>query len=55
VELFARRVDAACVALAPRLPKVDQGDLRLIVRSLLLRPARRAVFVSRRKDGRYVF
>jgi hypothetical protein len=55
VELFTRRLDAACVALAPQLPKIDPGDLRLIVRSLLLPPARRAVFVSRRKDGRYVF
>jgi hypothetical protein len=34
---------------------MDPGDLRMIVRSLLLPPARRAVFIARRKDGRYVF
>jgi hypothetical protein len=55
VELLARRVDEACAALAPQLPQIDPGDLRMIVRSLLLPPARRAVFIHRRKDGRYVF
>jgi len=52
---FASRVDEVCRTLAPRLPRVDPGDLRLIVRCLLLPPARRAVFVTRREDGRYVF
>jgi hypothetical protein len=55
VDLFARRVQDVCARLAPRLPKIDAGDLRLIVRCLLLPPARRAVFVTRRDDGRYVF
>jgi len=54
-ELFARRVRDACRALAPRLPGIDPGDLRLIVRCLLLPPERRAVFIHKRKDGRYVF
>lgn len=54
-ELFARRIQETCAALAPRLPQIDLGDLRLIVRCLLLPPARRAVFIQRRKDGRYVF
>ena len=44
-----------CQQLAPQLPAVDPGDLRMIVRCLLLPPARRAVFIARRKDGRYVF
>jgi len=52
---FADRVDEVCRTLIPRLPHVDPGDLRLIVRCLLLPPARRAVFVTRRQDGRYVF
>lgn len=55
VERFARRVREVCARLAPELPEVDPGDLRMIVRSLLLPPARRAVFIARRKDGRYVF
>ena len=55
VDVFARKVQDACVRLAPEFPKVDPGDLRLIVRCLLLPPARRAVFVARREDGRYVF
>ncbi|MCA1827183.1 MAG: hypothetical protein ABR567_16275 [Myxococcales bacterium] len=54
-DLFAREVQGLCERLSPRLPRVDPGDLRLIVRCLLLPPARRAVFVIRRKDGRYVF
>jgi hypothetical protein len=54
-ELFARRVQDVCAALAPQVPHIDPGDLNLIVRTLLLPPARRAVFVTRRKDGRYVF
>ncbi|MFL5432090.1 MAG: hypothetical protein ACJ79M_20935 [Myxococcales bacterium] len=48
-------MNEVCVELAPQLPQIDPGDLRLIVRCLLLPPARRAVFVTRRKDGRYVF
>jgi len=44
-----------CARLGPELPGVDPGDLRLIVRSLILPPARRAVFIARRNDGRYVF
>jgi len=47
----ARRFDL----LAPELPGVDPGDLRMIVRNLPLPTARRAVFIARRKDGRYVF
>ena len=54
-ELFARRVHEACARLQPQMPRVDPGDLRSIVRCLLLPPAQRAVFVVRRKDGRYVF
>jgi hypothetical protein len=53
-ERFADNVDAVCRKLAPLLPRIDPGDLRLIVRSLLLPPGRRAVFVTRREDGRYV-
>jgi hypothetical protein len=48
-------VQDVCAAIAPELPQIDPGDLRLIVRCLLLPPERRAVFVSRRKDGRYAF
>ena len=55
VDVLARSVNDVCARLAPRLPGVDRGDLRLIVRCLLLPPARRAVFVARRSDGRYVF
>lgn len=55
VDLFAREVRAVCVRLAPDLPDIDPGDLRLIVRSLLLPPQRRAVFIARRTDGRYAF
>jgi hypothetical protein len=55
VDLFARKVQDACVRLAPQLPELDPGDLRLIVRCLLLPPGRRAVFLARRHDGRYVF
>lgn len=55
VDVLARKVQAACVRLAPEFPKLDPGDLRLILRCLLLPPARRAVFLSRREDGRYVF
>jgi len=54
-ERFARKVHDACAVLAPQLPQIDPGDLRLIVRCLLLPPARRAVFIRRREDGRYVF
>jgi hypothetical protein len=54
-EVLARRVDETCARIAPQLPQVAPGDLRLIVRCMLLPPARRAVFVTRRKDGRYVF
>jgi hypothetical protein len=55
VDLLARRVQDACVRLAPQLPQLDPGDLRSIVRCLLLPPGRRAVFLARREDGRYVF
>ena len=55
VDVLAWRVRDVCARLAPELPGVDPGDLRLIVRCLLLPPARRAVFVARRNDGRYVF
>ena len=55
VDVLARRAREVCALLAAELPGVDPGDLRLIVRCLLLPPARRAVFVSRRNDGRYVF
>ena len=55
VDVLARRGREVCALLAAELPGVDPGDLRLIVRCLLLPPARRAVFVSRRNDGRYVF
>jgi hypothetical protein len=55
VDVFARTVSETCAALAPQLPQIEPGDLHLIVRCLLLPPARRAVFVNRRKDGRYVF
>ena len=55
VDLLARKVRDRCARLAPQLPGLDPGDLRLIVRSLLLPPARRAVFLARRQDGRYVF
>jgi hypothetical protein len=54
-DLFAREVANVCARLGPHIPKLDPGDLRLIVRCLLLPPARRAVFIVRRKDGRYVF
>ena len=54
VDLFARKLQAVCARLQPQLPEVDPGDLRLIVRCLLLPPGRRAVFVARRGDGRYV-
>ena len=54
-ELLARRIAETSARLATQLPGVDPGDLRLIVRSLLLPPARRAVFLVRRKDGRYAF
>jgi hypothetical protein len=52
---LAREVRDTCVRLAPQFPKIDPGDLRLIVRCLLLPPSRRAVFLTRREDGRYVF
>ena len=52
---LARTIREVCLRLAPDLPAIDPGDLRMIVRSLLLPPARRAVFIARRKDGRYVF
>lgn len=55
VEVLARRVLDVCARLAPQLPGMDPGDLRLIVRCLLLPAAHRAVFVARREDGRYVF
>ena len=54
-DLFARKLQDTCARLVPQLPQVDPGDLRLIVRCLLLPPARRAVFITRRQDGRYVF
>jgi len=52
---FARRIREVCVRLAPQLPRIDPGDLNLIVGNLLSPPGRRAVFVFKRKDGRYVF
>lgn len=52
VEVFAREVRALTERLAPRLPHIDPGDLRLIARQLLLPPERRAVFVKRQADGR---
>lgn len=55
MDLFAREVRDVCARLAPDLPDIDPGDLRLIVRSLLLPPQRRAVFIARRTDGRYAF
>jgi hypothetical protein len=55
VDRFADKIREVCQRLGPGLPGVDPGDLRMIVRCLLLPPARRAVFISRRKDGRYVF
>jgi len=55
IDRFASKIRDECLRLAPELPAVDAGDLRMIVRSLLLPPARRAVFIARRKDGRYVF
>jgi|SRR5437667_7493881 len=54
-DLFVRKVADTCARLRPQLPQMDPGDLSLIVRCLLLPPARRAVFLARRKDGRYVF
>jgi DNA invertase Pin-like site-specific DNA recombinase len=54
-DVLARGVRDMCARLGPELPGVDPGDLRLIVRSLILPPARRAVFIARRNDGRYVF
>ena len=55
VDRLAGKIRAVCARLAPQLPQIDPGDLRLIVLCLLLPPARRAVFLMRRKDGRYVF
>jgi hypothetical protein len=55
VDVLTRKVRDVCSRLAPEVPGVDPGDLHLIVRCLLLPPARRAVFVARRIDGRYVF
>ena len=52
---LAREVMAVAARLGPQFPDVDPDDLRLIVRSLLTPPARRAVFLVRRKDGRFVF
>jgi hypothetical protein len=52
---LVRTVDEMVQRYGPRLPEIDPGDLRLIVRCLLLPPGRRAVFIGRRKDGRYVF
>ena len=54
-ELFAREVTSVSIRLAPVLPSIDPGDLQLIVRQLLLPPQRRARFLFRRSDGRYVF
>ncbi len=54
-DLLARKIRDACALLAPALPGIDPADLRRIVRCLLLPPARRAVFIARRADGRYVF
>jgi hypothetical protein len=53
--LLAREVASVSARLAAGLPALDPGDLRMIVRALLLPPARRAVFIARRRDGRYVF
>jgi hypothetical protein len=55
VDVLARHVRDVCARLAPELPGVDPSNLRVIVRCLLLPPERRAVFVARRDDGRYVF
>jgi len=55
IDRLAGRIRDVCQRLAPELPGIDPGDLRMIVRTLLLPPARRAVFIARRKDGRYVF
>jgi len=55
VDRLAGKIRDVCAQLVPQLPEIDPGDLRLIVRCLLLPPARRAVFLTRRKDGRYVF
>jgi hypothetical protein len=55
IDRFASQIRDVCLRLAPELPAVDPGDLRMIVRSLLLPPVRRALFIARRKDGRYVF
>jgi hypothetical protein len=54
-DVLARKVAETCARLRPELPQIDPGDLRLIVRCLLLPPARRAVFIVHRRDGRYVF
>ena len=54
-DLLAGKIAVLCARLEPQLPDIDPGDLRLIVRCLLLPPARRAVFLVRRDDGRYVF
>ena len=54
-DVFAREVTEECRRLAPQLPQIDPGDLRLIVRCMLLPPAKRCVFIARRPDGRYVF
>ena len=55
VEQFARELRALHARLAPQLPEVDPDDLAVILDSLLRPPARRAVFLFRRADGRYVF
>ncbi|HYV65363.1 MAG TPA: hypothetical protein VE964_03910 [Myxococcales bacterium] len=55
VDRFACQVSEVSRRLGPQLSTIDPGDLRMIVRCLLLPPARRAVFIARRKDGRYVF
>lgn len=52
---LARDVMAVAARLEAQFPDIDPDDLRLIVRSLLMPPARRAVFLVRRKDGRFVF
>ncbi|HEY2028967.1 MAG TPA: hypothetical protein VGH20_07130 [Myxococcales bacterium] len=54
-ERFAREVRDECKRLAPEFPEIDPVDLRRIVRNLMLPPAKRCVFIHRRKDGRYVF
>jgi hypothetical protein len=54
-DVFARKLQRVCAEIGPQLPEIDPGDLRLIVRTLLLPAAQRAVFVTRRKDGRYGF